>query len=232
MVENCVTTVFSAYVTANGQAWADFDVYMPDRWARDLPRRHAAGIPDDLEFATKPRLAMNQLERLAAPGLPIRWAAVDEVYGRSGELRKSCAKAGLAYVAIIPCDYPVTTVAGIVIRADEAVPDAVFERRSCGTGAKGPRISDWAMTGPGERRPRCEEGCRRVPVVGVGCRRCRQLARSSRLTLSMRTPGGEVISCSLGQVAVRRQLVGGVSGRLRCCTCVLYGAWHSRHAAR
>ena len=32
-VENCVTTVFSAYVTANGQAWVDFDVYMPQRWA-------------------------------------------------------------------------------------------------------------------------------------------------------------------------------------------------------
>jgi SRSO17 transposase len=145
-VENCVTTVFSAYVTATGQAWADFDVYMPDRWARDLPRRHAAGIPGDLAFATKPRLAMNQLERLAASGLPIRWAAVDEVYGRSEELRKSCAKAGLAYVAIIPCDYPVATAAGTVIRADQAVPDAIFERRSCGAGTKGPRISDWAMT--------------------------------------------------------------------------------------
>ena len=42
-VENCVTTVFSAYVTARGQAWADFDVYVPDRWARDMPRRRAAG---------------------------------------------------------------------------------------------------------------------------------------------------------------------------------------------
>ena len=53
-VENCVTTVFSAYVTANGQAWVDFEVYLPQRWARDSPRRRAAGIPDDLEFATKP----------------------------------------------------------------------------------------------------------------------------------------------------------------------------------
>lgn len=53
-VENCVTTVFSAYVTAGGQAWADFDVYMPRRWAEDLPRRRAAAIPDDLGFATKP----------------------------------------------------------------------------------------------------------------------------------------------------------------------------------
>jgi SRSO17 transposase len=55
-VGNCVTTVFSAYVTPSGQAWADFDVYMPDRWAGDMPRRRAAGIPDDLVFATKPDL--------------------------------------------------------------------------------------------------------------------------------------------------------------------------------
>jgi SRSO17 transposase len=145
-VENCVTTVFSAYVTACGQAWADFDVYMPERWAQDLPRRASAGIPAGLEFATKPQLAMNQLERLLAAGLPARWAAFDEVYGRSEKLRKQAAKAGLAYVAIIPCDYQVTLPSGTVIRADEAVKDAVFERRSCGNGSKGPRYSDWAMT--------------------------------------------------------------------------------------
>jgi SRSO17 transposase len=145
-VENCVTTVFCAYVTANGQAWVDFDVYMPQRWARDLPRRRVAGIPDDLAFATKPQLAMNQLDRLVAAGLPARWAAFDEVYGRSEALRKKTAQAGLAYVAIIPCDYQVTLPSGTAIRADQAVTDAVFERRSCGNGSKGPRYSDWAMT--------------------------------------------------------------------------------------
>jgi SRSO17 transposase len=145
-VENCVTTVFSAYVTANGQAWADFDVYMPERWAGDLPRRQAAGIPGDLQFATKPELAIGQLRRLTAASLPARWAAADEVYGRSGAFRQACEDAGLAYVVIIPCDYQVTTPAGTVIRADEAPANAVFERRSCGTGAKGPRFSDWALT--------------------------------------------------------------------------------------
>ena len=145
-VENCVTTVFSAYVTANGQAWADFDVYLPKRWAQDLPRRQAAGIPDDLSFSTKPQLAMDQLDRLVAAGLPARWAAFDEVYGRSEQLRKKTAKAGLAYVAIIPCDYQVTVASGTTIRADEATAQAVFERRSCGNGSKGPRYSDWAMT--------------------------------------------------------------------------------------
>ncbi len=148
-VENCVTTVFCAYVTASGQAWADFDVYMPQRWARDLPRRNAAGIPADLEFATKPQLAMQQLQRLMAAGLPARWVAFDEVYGRSEQLRKKAAGAGLAYAAIIPCDYPVTTPAGTVTRADAAITRAVFERRSCGNGSAGPRYSDWSMTATG-----------------------------------------------------------------------------------
>ena len=57
-VENCVTWVFSAYVTSRGQAWADFDVYMPERWAQDTARRQQAGIPEDLEFATKPDSAI------------------------------------------------------------------------------------------------------------------------------------------------------------------------------
>jgi SRSO17 transposase len=60
------------------------------------PRRHAAGIPDDLEFATKPQLAMGQLDRLTAAGVPARWVAFDEVYGRSEDLRKQAAKAGLS----------------------------------------------------------------------------------------------------------------------------------------
>jgi hypothetical protein len=140
-----VTTVFSAYVTGHGQAWADFDVYMPQRWARDDSRRQGAGIPADLEFATKPQLAMGQLKRLATAGLPIRWVAFDEVYGRSEQLRKTAAGQGLAYAAIIPCDYQVTLPSGTAIRADEALAEALFERRSCGNGSKGPRYSDWAM---------------------------------------------------------------------------------------
>lgn len=145
-VENCVTTVFAAYVTAHGQAWVDFDVYLPQRWAPDLPRRRAAGIPDDLDFATKPQLAIAQLGRLAAAGLPARWVAFDEVYGRSQELRAKAATVGLSSVAIIPCDYLITLPSGRVIRADQAATDAIFERRSCGNGSKGPRYSDWAIT--------------------------------------------------------------------------------------
>ena len=144
-VENCVTTVFSAWVATSGQAWADFDVFLPGRWETDWRRRRAAGIPDKLERKTKPQLAIAQLERLLDAGLPAKWAAYDEVYGRSGELRRFCESRNLAYVAVIPRDFRLTLPSGAVVRADQAASDAVFERRSCGNGAKGPRFADWAL---------------------------------------------------------------------------------------
>ncbi len=144
-VENCVTTVFSAWVTTSGQAWADFDVFMPERWEKDWQRRRAARIPGGLGHMTKPQLAIGQLRRLLGAGLPVKWAAYDEVYGRSGELRRFCESGKLPYVAVIPRDFRVTLPSGAVIRADEAARDAISGQRSCGYGSKGPRFADWAL---------------------------------------------------------------------------------------
>ena len=144
--------MFAALVTALGQAWADFDVYMPRCWAADPARRRTAGIPETLAFATKPDLAIAQVKRLMAAGLRVTWAAADEVYGRCGEFREALRALSLAYVVIIPCDYRITLASGTVIRADEAVRDAVFEERSCGNGTKGPRYGDWALAGTADPR--------------------------------------------------------------------------------
>jgi SRSO17 transposase len=148
-VENCVTWVFAALVTVTGQAWAWFDLYLPeDAWAENPQRRKKAGIPDDLAFATKPELAIVQVKRLVSLGIRFLWVAADEVYGRSKAFRDTCRVLGLSYVVIIPCDYKVTLAKGAdPVRADEALARAVFEQRSAGNGAKGPRYSGWALLG-------------------------------------------------------------------------------------
>jgi hypothetical protein len=60
--------------------------------------------------------------------------------------------AGLSYVVIIPCDYRVTLAKTTVIRADQAIAEAVFERRSCGNGTKGPRYGGWALLATADPR--------------------------------------------------------------------------------
>ena len=143
-VENCVTWVFTALVTAFGQAWVDFDVYMPDCWAKDLRRRKKAGIREGLAFpATKPELALEQVRRLIAAGCGC-CGPPPTVYGRSGAFRAGLRALGLSYVVIVLCDSVITFAKNKVTRADQAIHEAVFERRSCGNGARGPRYADWA----------------------------------------------------------------------------------------
>ncbi|MGH3593324.1 MAG: IS701 family transposase [Pseudonocardiaceae bacterium] len=151
-VENCVTWVFTALVTGCGQAWADFDLYMPKSWAQDPDRRKKAGIPEGLAFATKPELAVDQVKRVMASGIRVLWAAADEVYGRCGDFRAALRALSLAYVVIVPCSQAITIAKDKTVRADQAVSGAVFERRSCGNGEKGPRYADWALVATADPR--------------------------------------------------------------------------------
>ena len=151
-VENCVTWVFTALVTACAQAWADFDIYMPKSWAGDLVRREKAGIPEGLAFATKPDLAIDQVRRVMASGIRVLWAAADEVYGRCADFRDALRAAGLAYVVIVPCSQVITLAKDKTARADQAFSGAVFERRSCGNREKGPRYADWALVATADPR--------------------------------------------------------------------------------
>jgi hypothetical protein len=78
-VENCVTWVFAALVTASAQAWAWFDLYMPEEtWAKDPERREKAHIPRELPFATKPALAIAQVRKLVSLGIRFCRVAADE----------------------------------------------------------------------------------------------------------------------------------------------------------
>lgn len=48
-------------------AW---QLYLPHVCAEDVQRRLKAGVPEDLEFATKPQIALHQLRSLLAQGAP------------------------------------------------------------------------------------------------------------------------------------------------------------------
>ena len=64
-----MTWVFTALVTVFGQAWIDFDVYMPESWAKDPQRREKAGIPDGPGVRHEAGMAIDQAERLIAAGV-------------------------------------------------------------------------------------------------------------------------------------------------------------------
>ena len=101
-VENCQVGVFLSYVTERGHALIDRELYVPQDWCSDLPRRRAAHIPDTLTFATKPELAQRMVQRAQAAHLAIRWVVADTVYGHCPDLRLFLEAQGFSYALAVP----------------------------------------------------------------------------------------------------------------------------------
>jgi SRSO17 transposase len=76
--ENCQVGVFLAYASRHGHALIDRELYVPQSWAEDSERRRAAGIPEEVEFTTKPRQAQVMPGRAVAAGVPFAWFTADE----------------------------------------------------------------------------------------------------------------------------------------------------------
>ena len=125
----------------------DRELYLPKSWTEDPRRCDEAGIPDDVEFLTKPALAAGMLTRALNAEVPARWVAGDEVYGADPVLRAELETRRVGYVLGIGCDRRVATAAG-PMRADQlaaGLPKRAWQRLSAGTGAKGQRYYDWAL---------------------------------------------------------------------------------------
>ena len=150
-VENCQVGVFLSYVTAVGHALIDRELYLPQDWCADLPRRQAAHIPDTLTFQTKPELARRMVQRAQAAGLPFRWVVADTVYGHCPDLRSFLEEQGFSYALAVPSTEVVCvqTRTGLLLGdvgnlAQQALRARDWQRLSQSQGTKGERLFDWA----------------------------------------------------------------------------------------
>jgi len=146
-IENAQVAVYLTYAGARGHAMIDRELYLPRSWTQDPERLTEAGVPDDIEFLTKPALAIGMITRALNSGGPARWVAGDEVYGADPLLRAELETRRIGYVLAIGCDRRVPTQAGL-LRADQlaaGLPRRSWQRLSAGEGAKGQRFYDWAL---------------------------------------------------------------------------------------
>ena len=146
-IENAQVGVFLSYASPRGRALIDRRLYVPQSsWCADRQRCAAAGIPVDLEFATKPELAAEMIDAALDVAVSASWATADEVYGANPALRARLRARRLGYVLAVACDQHVRTGAGR-IRVDAlaaGLPRTSWQRHSAGDGSKGPRDYDWA----------------------------------------------------------------------------------------
>jgi SRSO17 transposase len=104
--DNCQVAVSLSLATAAASLPIAWQLYLPESWCDDVQRCQAAGIPEPVRFATKPQLALDQMWRAKAAGVPIGTVVADAAYGNECPFREGLEALGLEYAVGI--GYPTT----------------------------------------------------------------------------------------------------------------------------
>jgi len=163
-IENCQIGVFLTYASTKGHCPIDRRLYLPEEWINDEQRRKAAGVPEDVEFQTKPQMALAMIQEASEAGVPYTWVTGDCVYGDYRDIRTWLEENGKSYVmSVSGKEYVWQGFEQISIKKLLAnLPSDGWFEASCGVGSKGERIYDWTIV---NINPGTTQGSKRTVLV-------------------------------------------------------------------
>jgi SRSO17 transposase len=122
-IDNGIVTVHVGVAKGTFQALLDADLYLPESWAEDRPRCREAGIPDEVGYRAKWRIALDQWIRLGDNGVSFDWLTFDEGYGSKVPFLWVLGVLGQKFVAEVPVNFTVRrSMESAAHRADELQP--------------------------------------------------------------------------------------------------------------
>jgi SRSO17 transposase len=95
--DNCQVAVSLSVANDQASLPIAWRLYLPQDWAADKKRRTAAGVPEDIVFATKPAIALGQIRQALADRVPVGIVLGDAGYGVETDFRVSLRGLGLSY---------------------------------------------------------------------------------------------------------------------------------------
>ena len=95
--ENCQVAVTLSLCTPEGSLPLDYRLYLPREWAEDKERCKRAGVPPEIGFATKGKLAWAQIEAALRAGVPHGTVLMDAGYGDEAAMRDRLSAQDLTY---------------------------------------------------------------------------------------------------------------------------------------
>jgi SRSO17 transposase len=95
---NCQIAVSVHHVGEEGNAPLGWRLYLPESWAKDEPRRLDAGIPAEVVFQPKWKLALDIIDQVRGWGVADRVVLADAGYGESTEFRQELEQRQLQYI--------------------------------------------------------------------------------------------------------------------------------------
>lgn len=84
--------------TAEASLPIAFDLYLPETWILDDAARRKTGVPEDVEFRTKPLMAIEQIDQALQAGVPRAPVLADAAYGSDSKFREALETLDCEYV--------------------------------------------------------------------------------------------------------------------------------------
>jgi SRSO17 transposase len=94
---NCQVAVSLSVANHAASLPVAYRLYLPESWASDVKRRKKVGVPDNIAFQTKPKIALQQIEWACAAGIARGVAEMDCAYGADLSLRRRLTALDLVY---------------------------------------------------------------------------------------------------------------------------------------
>ncbi len=85
--DNCRVAVSLSIATWSASLPIAFRLYLPEVWTQEKKRRREGGIPEDVQFETKPRIALKQISDAVKEGVTRGVVVADAGYGVDGKFR-------------------------------------------------------------------------------------------------------------------------------------------------
>jgi SRSO17 transposase len=104
-------------------------LYLTEEWCQDQERRGEAGIPAEVEFQTKPALALTLLDEARQWGVPFGGVVSDSGYGDNPTFVEGLETRGIPYVVQVACSFGVRLLEEVAAAARHPLPAKKKEGR-------------------------------------------------------------------------------------------------------
>jgi SRSO17 transposase len=105
--DNCQDAVSLSIANHHASLPIEYRLYLPEEWAQDKERRKKAGVPANIKFLTKPKIAIDLIKQARVKGVADSTVLADAGYGVNTAFRDDITALGLAYAVGIS---PTTTI--------------------------------------------------------------------------------------------------------------------------
>ncbi|MEZ3181820.1 transposase [Streptomyces pimonensis] len=156
-----------AYASSRERALIDRELYLPASWMDDRDRCRAAGIDDEICFATRNEHFGQMLQRAADAGVPFAWVTADETYGQVKHTRCWLEQRKATHVMATKVNDTVVTTGWAEARVDELIAALPRQRRKRLVSAQ-----DQDATASETRRPDPDGVGHRTPAATSPCQCC------------------------------------------------------------